>query len=198
MCGAAISPNAYACPQCGESRGGGAGSMGVGGAGGFWRDGKALVFTKDAHFPDRCVKSNVPTQRRLTRNLAWYPPWTFALIFAGLLIFIIVALCIQKKAKIRIGLSDEWFAKRTRATMMGWGSVLLGILIVVLGANYQGKGGETYFIVLLGIVVGLVGAVVGAMNARLVYPKKITNTHVWLNGVSPKFLGQLPTWPGGA
>lgn len=195
MCGAAISPNAVACPQCGEAMRGG---IGGGAAGGFWRDGNTLVFSKGAHFPNRCVKSNVPTDRQLTRNLAWYPQWLWLLlILTGPLIFIIVALCLQKKARVEIGLSDEWFGKRTRATLLGWGSVVIGILVIIVGANSSAKDGTPTLIVILGIVIGVVGAIIGLMTARIVFPKKITDTHVWLGGVGPEFLGEYPQWHGG-
>lgn len=196
MCGESISPNAATCVYCAEPLRGG---IGGGDYGGLWQDGKSLVMEKGTELPDRCVKSNQPTDRRLKRSLSWHPPALIVLfLFTGPLIYIIVALCVRKTARVQIGLSDEWFEKRTRATILGWGSFLLGVLLVVLGIAFLDKNdGTGGLMILAGILIGLFGSVIGLMNSRMVFPKKITKTHVWLNGVSPEYLTALPEWEGG-
>lgn len=93
---------------------------------GLWRKGNILVMHKNVQLPDRCVKSNAPTNRRLKRNLSWHHPAVFLSILISPLIYIILALILRKTANIYIGLSDE---------------------------------------------------------------------HVWLKGVHPEFLADLPAWP---
>ena len=42
---------------------------------GMWRSGRLLVCRRDAHFPDRCVKSNDPVGPQRTRlKLRWFHP----------------------------------------------------------------------------------------------------------------------------
>ncbi len=45
--------------------------------GGIWRQGSLLVMRKDAVLPDRCIKSNVLTDRKLKRSLNWHHPAIF-------------------------------------------------------------------------------------------------------------------------
>ena len=40
--------------------------------GGIWRQGSLLVMRKDAVLPDRCIRSNVSTDRKLKRRLNWH------------------------------------------------------------------------------------------------------------------------------
>ena len=56
---------------------------------GLWRKGSLLVMHKMAPLPNRCVKCNVPTERRLKRVLSWHHPAIFLSLLAGLLIYVI-------------------------------------------------------------------------------------------------------------
>ena len=48
-------------------------------ADGVWRDGKIIVMSHDASFPDRCVKCNQPAAGyRLKRKLTWHPSGWYA------------------------------------------------------------------------------------------------------------------------
>jgi hypothetical protein len=194
MCGEDNFPNAVACEYCGETLSGGAGAWP---SRGLWREGKTLVMEKNAELPNRCVKSNVATELRLKRRLSWHHPALFLLIFGcGLIPYIIVALIVRKQATIQIGLSDEWFAKRRRATLLGWGVVLAAIGLLVVGINLADKGQSGGFVILGAVLFGLFGAIFGLLNARMVSPKRITKTHVWLNGVCPEYLEAFPEWRG--
>lgn len=182
------------CRYCGESLEPGFGAP----RGGLWRDGRTLVMDKHAELPNRCVKSNQPADRWLKRRLAWHHPAIVLTVFAGLLVYIIIALVVRKTATIQIGLSEEWYAKRRRATIIGWLLVLTGIGMLVAGIAMVGKKGDVGGpLILFGILVALGGAIGGLMGSRMVYPRKITNTHVWLKGVCPEFLEGLPQWERG-
>jgi hypothetical protein len=168
-----------------------------------FRSGNQLVMHKLAKLPDRCVKSNQPADgQRLRRKLSWHHPLVFlALIFGliGLLVYIILAVVLSKKATIDVGLSEEWFRKRRRAILIGWLSVLLGIAVlagsiaIVVNPNCQapwvGWG------IPLGLAMFLGGAIYGLMASRMVAPARITEEYVWLKGVHPDYLADLPPWP---
>jgi hypothetical protein len=47
----------------------------------------------------------------------------------------------------------------------------------------------------LGILMMLFGAIYGLVAARLVTPAKIDERYIWLKGVHPDFLAELPDWP---
>lgn len=166
-----------------------------GDAPGFWRKGRLLVMEKHARFPDRCVKSNVPTSRRLTRNLSWHHPAIFLSILAGLLIYVVLALVLRQTARISIGLSDDWFAKRYRAIIVAWIVVLTSFAMIAIGiAGFEQNDFYPLFMT-AGIFVFFGGAIYGLIASRMVAPARINATHVWLKGVCPEFLDQLPEWP---
>jgi hypothetical protein len=160
--------------------------------GGLWRQGNLLVMDKRAQLPPRCVKSNVPTQRTLKRTLSWHHPVIFVSILAGLLIYVILALVLRKTATIYIGLSDEWFAKRRMRILISWMTVLAGIVTLVTALTLNDRNNSLVFLIPIAVLMMFVGTIYGLVGARMVSPKKITETHVWLKGVHPDFLAELP------
>lgn len=196
MCGEENSSNAVACKYCGETLFGGSGAWS---SAGLWRNGKTLVMEKNAQLPNRCVKSNVTTDGRLRRRLSWHPP-ALLLVFllCGPVPYIIVALLTRKQATIEIGLSEEWFEKRRRATLFGWGAVVFSIVLLFVGFGATGKGDTGAILIFGAILVGLFGAIFGLMGSRMVYAKQITGTHVFLNGVCQEYMEALPEWRGGS
>jgi uncharacterized membrane protein len=151
---------------------------------------------KQTVLPDRCVKSNQPAfGRRLRRDLSWHHPAIYLTIFIHLLLYIVLALILRKKAVIDIGLSEQWFAKRRRAMLIGWGSLLAGIGLMIAGIAAIDMTPEMGLLIVLGLLVLLIGALYGLIRSRLVTPKRITQDYVWLKGVHPDFLAELPHWP---
>ncbi len=162
---------------------------------GLWRKGNILVMHKNVQLPDRCVKSNAPTNRRLKRNLSWHHPAIFLSILISLLIYIILALVLRKTANIYIGLSDEWFARRRNAIAVGWLSALAGIAMFVIGIAAIERSDILPWLILVGIFVFFFGLIWGLVRARMVSPERISDEYVWLKGVHPEFLADLPPWP---
>jgi len=163
---------------------------------GIWRDGDLLVMHRDARLPDRCVKSNQPALGyRLRRFLHWYHPAVYFTLLIGPLIFILVALVVQKKAVIEIGLSERWRAKRIRATIVGWGVALLSCPVGCCGLAWMYDKPAAGWLIVLAFFLFLLGAIYGSLAARMVAPKRISNEHIWLKGVHPQFLDELPPLP---
>jgi hypothetical protein len=156
---------------------------------GPWRSGATLVLTPGLPLPNRCVKCNAPTERKLKRNLQWHNPLLYLLVCAGLLIYVIVALVLRKTAKIEIGLCDVHFKKRRMAMLICWGLFIGGIGGFVLAGSIN-KGWPA----LAGLVAILASAVYAAVGTSPVSPKKIDDK-VWLNGCGKEYLAELPEWP---
>src|SRR5262245_44380542 len=95
--------------------------------GGVWSDGKLLVMARPARLPDRCVKCNVPTTERLKRKLYWHHPMLFLLILISVPIYAIVAVIVQKKAVIHVGVCERHRRKRRRDIAIAWITALSGI-----------------------------------------------------------------------
>jgi hypothetical protein len=163
---------------------------------GLWRQGPLLVMHKNAPLPPRCVKSNAPTVRTLKRSLTWHHPAVYIALLFNLLVYIILAIVLSKRATIYIGLCDEWFARRRRAMLIGWGMVLASIGMFVGGlAMIDRNDGMVALLIFGSFVVFLVGAIYGLIAARMVAPTRITDDYVWLKGVHRDFLATLPDWP---
>jgi hypothetical protein len=162
---------------------------------GVWRQGNLLVMAKNATLPPRCVKNNEPTAGRLKRNLTWTPQWLILLFLCvGPIPYIIVALILQKTAKIEIGLSEEWRGRRNRAMMIAW--------LIALAAIGMFVGGVAFFeqtagVLLIAGVFTILGALIyGTTAARMVSPKCIDDHFAWIKGVCPAYLDTLPEWTG--
>ena len=169
-------------------------------AGGLWREGKMLVMHKLAPLPPICVKSGQPATQWLRRNLAWHPPWIYVLILVHILLYVVVALIMQKKASIQIGLTDEWMARRRTRMLIAWLTSLggIGLGIVAIALENSGPNTQGYIALLLpAVLMALGGLIYGVCACRLVKPDRITDQYVWLKGVHPSFLDRLPTWPYG-
>ena len=162
-----------------------------------WREGSLLVMDKDSQLPDRCVKSNQPADGfTLKRELAWHPQYLYLFLLASPIIYIIIAVCTQKKAKISIGLTREWGARRRWRILIAWIAAIGGIVVMVIGIAGANGNSPVVWLVPAGII-GCLGAIVyGIVGTRLVVPTRITDTHVWLKGVHPDYLATLAEWPG--
>jgi hypothetical protein len=162
---------------------------------GLWRDANKLVMHRRAHVSDKCLKSNVPVKRTLKRTLSWHHPAIFVAVLVSPLIYIILALVLRKMATIHIGLSDEWFAKRRTIMLIGWTLSLAGIGMCVGGIASMANEGSLGVLLLVGVFVTFGGMMYGLIRARMVAATRMTDDYIWLKGVHPEFLADLPPWP---
>jgi hypothetical protein len=164
---------------------------------GLWRQGHILVMHKMAPLPDICLKSNQPANRRLTRNLSWHHPAIALTILAGLLIYVILAIILTKRATILLPLTDEWYARRQRRMLYSWGVGLacLGMMVGGVVMAIQLDQPEYMLLSLVGLIGGLVALIAGQALVGLVSPQRITDEYVWLKGVHPDYLNRLDPWP---
>jgi hypothetical protein len=164
---------------------------------GIWRSGNMLVMHKQSPLPFRCVKSNEPASDYLRRRLSWHHPLLYLVILANLLIFVIVALVVSKKADIKIGLSEAWFARRRQAMIVGWSCFLAGcgmfFASFLLDISDDVRGAA----LITSIVLAMFGIFWGLLKSRMIVAKKIDDHFVWLKGIHPDFLATLPEWPYG-
>jgi hypothetical protein len=163
---------------------------------GLWRQGKLLVMHKLAPLPDICLKSNLPATGRLKRKLQWHHPAISITILAGLLVYVILALILTKRATIQIALTEEWFAIRRRRILFAWGIVLVSILMLIAGIAFVDQGDATVpaIAMLLAGVLFVGGLLYGQYAPSLVSPKRMTDDYIWLKGVHPDFLDRLEVW----
>jgi hypothetical protein len=78
--------------------------------------------------PDRCARCNRPvTLPQVRRTVYWPNSWLYLLSLLSLLIYVIVALIVRKKAVVQVSLCEEHRKQRWPAILMSWLMVLAGI-----------------------------------------------------------------------
>jgi hypothetical protein len=121
--------------------------------------------------------------------LYWHSPYIYLLILLNLLIYLIVALIVRKRAKIEIGICDKHLSQRRIIIALSWVMGLGGLVLLIASlANSWGP------IALLGLLLFIVGLVLGAVKGPAVSAKRIDERVVWLRGVCKSYLDGLPEW----
>jgi hypothetical protein len=162
------------------------------GAGLVWRSNRQIVTRSETPMPDRCVCCNGPANGfRLKRKLYWHHPAWYILVVISILIYLIVALIVRKKAQLDIGLCEAHRRQRTLFLAISWGAAVIGIALII--AAVAGYGG---MLAVLGIILLLGAAVCGAVKVAIVSAAKIDKEFVWVKGAGKPFLAQLPEWTG--
>ena len=162
---------------------------------GLWRQGTILVLHKMAPLPDICLLSNQPANRRLKRSMHWHHPAIYIALLISPIIYIILALILQKTATIHIGLTNEWYTRRRRRMLLAWSMALAGALLFGMGiAVGESSEGVAVAGVILGLLLALSGLIYGLIACRLVTPQRITDQYVFIKGVHPDFLNRLEPW----
>lgn len=163
---------------------------------GLWRQGKVLVMHKLAPLPDICLKSNQPATRRLKRKLQWHHPAISVTILAGLLVYVILAMILTKRATIHMALTEEWFAIRWRRILYAWGVVLASVVLFIAGVTFIDQTNSLLpaFVIIGAVVLFLGGLIYGQYAPSLVSPQRMTDDYIWLKGVHPDFLDRLELW----
>jgi hypothetical protein len=164
---------------------------------GLWRQGSVLVMHKHAPLPDICLKSNQPATKRLKRNLQWHHPAIALTILAGLLIYIILAAILTKRATILVPLTEEWFRRRRKRLLIAWLIALSGIAMMVAGFMLviDSDQGIYALLLLVGLFVSLGALIFGQYATGMVRPSRMTDEYIWLKGVHPDYLNRLEAWP---
>lgn len=181
MCQEKIDANTSTCPYCAED------------IDEVWRNGNVLIMKKDAELPDRCIKCNLPAETHIRRDLFWHANWVYFLVFLSPLIYIVVALLVRKTAKIEIGLTHACAKKRRTAILIAWLLALAGLGVIIGGFSTL-KGDAPLYTMFTGIVVMIAGAVWGVVGARLISVSEISHDYIWIKGVCPDYLDELPEW----
>lgn len=165
---------------------------------GIWRKNDKLIMNKSAQLPNICVKTNRPAERRVKKTLSWHPPALILLILVGVLVYVIVALVMTKKAKIEIPVTNQWMAIRRKRILNSVGVLLLGIVLfvaAVFAIASELPDGVIVTLFISSIGLGIAGLIAWVMAARILWPSRITDTHVHLSGVHRDLLAQYPAWP---
>jgi hypothetical protein len=156
---------------------------------GIWRRGPVLAFHKVASLPDRCIKCNAPAHGwRVNKTLHWHHPALYLLIFAGLLVYAIIALVVQKSAKVSLGFCHVHKSQRNRTLLAGW-LLFFVSLVAFFAAIAEGEAS----IAVVGVALLTAAVVLSLLGGRFIQVKKIDDEFVYLKGVHPRYLDEFPS-----
>jgi hypothetical protein len=114
----------------------------------------------------------------------------------SLLIYVIVALIVRKKAVVQIGLTQQWRSRRRRGIAVGWLIALGGVGLMFSAAAVSDRD-LAPFVVIGGILCTLViGPIYGLLRSQMISPKRINDDYAWIKGVHPSYLAELREFPG--
>ncbi len=162
----------------------------------IWRSGKKLIMNRDAILPPRCIKCNEPAEHNsVTRKLYWVPGAYYLLILLNLLIFLVVAMVVRKKAEVTYCICDRHRAKYRNLNWAAGGLFLASLGLFFWGASEIGNSGG--MLILVGVISLLASLLIAAFSGRVIYASRIDNDKLTLGGAGPEFLDQFPEWTGG-
>ena len=166
---------------------------------GPWRHGKLMVVNKLAEFPDICLVSNLPAEgSRLQRKFSWHHPLIALSILIAVPVYLVLAIVLSKRATLHVPMTRQWIIRRrwriAVAWLVGLSSIALFIGAIVLDDNGVDLGAWLF---LASIFLFLGAVFFGIIACPLIKPARISDQFVWLRGVHPDYLAQLPEWQYG-
>ncbi len=85
--------------------------------------------------PTICVKTGEPADRTIVARFEWVPPWTFLLLFAGVVPFFIALVFVRETTKGRLPVTDELIDRHhafKRQLWLGWGLIAAGPVLALV------------------------------------------------------------------
>jgi hypothetical protein len=166
----------------------------IGSKSGIWRDGNKLVMYKGARLPDRCVHCNAPANgRRLNRTLYWHHPLIYLVVLAGVLVYVIVALVVRKKAVVAIGMCDRHYTRRLRSMLLWWLITAASGALFWYGVRVNSPMAGWAILTAVSVFFGNLFFAVAI--TRPVAPARIDDYYVWLRKIHPDYLAEFPPLP---
>ena len=166
------------------------------GADGPWRSGKLLVVGHKAELPNRCVKCNAQIERERKRyNLTWHSRLAFLGLLLGLIPYVLIALATQRKLTAHVGVCDEHRRKRRNAVLLGLLGMVVGLVIIVIGAMLRRQPTATFWLIVGGVVFSFVALCYASFASRVIWPRKIDRKLAWIEGAGEEYLAALPDMP---
>jgi hypothetical protein len=158
-----------------------------------WRTGHLLITPTQVVLPDLCVKCAQPGDGRpIRKTFYWHSPIFALLILFNILIYLIVAIIVRKKAIVTYSLCPVHRAKRNRHRWITTAICLIGIACFIGIAFVNSRGSAPGLLIIAGILVLLTGLIYGVITIAPLKPAKIDKREARLKGAGADFLAQFP------
>jgi hypothetical protein len=132
--------------------------------------------------------------KQVKKALSWHHPALYLVIFVGLLIYLILALCLRKTATIFVPLCADCNGRRKRnglISFLGFAGAL--VAFIVAAATLEGDASTVAVLAGVGLILF---SLIWMASTQFVYAKKINDTHAWVKKAGTPFLDRLPQWTG--
>jgi hypothetical protein len=156
------------------------------------RDGDILVVPRHSHLPERCVKCNAPAVMGKPRTFAWHHPGWYVFILIALLAYAVIAVLVQKKAKVAFGLCESHRMRRRSFNLVAWGIFAVGLGLIVAAMSIDGNKDASVLMASGGMMSLFIAAVVGVIGTRILSVSRISSVEARLTGCGEAFLDSLP------
>lgn len=151
------------------------------------REGKFVIVPIGEDLPPRCILCNAPAQTPVkSKKVSWHSVWWVLLILVNILLYIIVALIVRKRAEVSPGFCAEHIAQRKKRG---------AISLLVALACFVGSG--LLFFVQSSALAGLplipafCAMIYAAVATGTVHATEISKTYIKLKGCKEPFLASI-------
>ncbi|MGI9012631.1 MAG: hypothetical protein ACR2GY_00110 [Phycisphaerales bacterium] len=142
--------------------------------------------------PPRCAKCNEPSDGKVRKGtFSWLHPALYLIILAALLIYVIVALIVRKKATVMYALCPVHARQRQRRIALAWVVCLLFPASIAIAIAV-----DEPLLILAGLVCLIGGLVYTALAVPVLVPTRIDDRFAEFNRAGPAFLDSLPVMQG--
>jgi len=140
--------------------------------------------------PRLCVRCGAAANGRpVERVFYWHHPAIYLAIFAGLLIYVILAVVVRKGMKVRVPLCAQHSQRRNVLVTLAWVLPLIGIADAFVLPRFNVDGGV---VALLCVALVLSGLVLWSVASNPIRPKFIDATRGEFTGFCEAYLQQFP------
>ncbi len=160
----------------------------------FFREGSRLLIAKDSQLPDFCVVCGAHGTHRRRKEFSWHEPWIILTVFAGLLVYIILALVLSKKGRLEFAYCDKHWRRRTIHIAAAWilaAVVPLAILFMAIAFDSKISYGMGWFLALAAVLSFFIGLVWGASALGVLKIAKIDEHYIHLKQLPSELEAQL-------
>jgi hypothetical protein len=149
----------------------------------------------DGQLPMVCMRCGEPATLVKTKKMAWFPRWVFLLFLVHLLVLVVVALILTKRARLQAPLCEQhrwhWLVRQVFVglSLLGLAVYVAGLVAFFMNAAPPQADQLAPFVILGGMslfAVWLIAIIV--LQSTAIRAAEITKTHILLAGVSEAFV----------
>lgn len=130
-----------------------------------------------SYLPPLCARHGVPSTSSLKRTFySKPPPWSYLLIFFGVVVFVLVVTLTRAKVTGNVPACVECARERRRFWLMVLAAWIASLAILVLGITFS-KAGVT----LLGFFAILGAVIVSLLGDRFRVSGNVSKDRIWVN-----------------